>query len=99
MAVVVTDTFGRPWRRGQTDVAIGCSGIAPLLPYAGRRDRFGYALRVTEPAIVDEIAGAAELATGKLDGVPAAVVRGVRFTRGEGGIKSVIMPRRRDLFR
>lgn len=99
VAVVVTDTFGRPWRRGQTDVAIGCSGIAPLLPYAGRRDRFGYALRVTEPAIVDEIAGAAELATGKLDGVPAAVVRGVRFTRGEGGIKSVIMPRRRDLFR
>ncbi|MDE1858535.1 MAG: coenzyme F420-0:L-glutamate ligase [Thaumarchaeota archaeon] len=99
VAVVVTDTFGRPWRRGQTDVAIGCSGIVPLVSYAGRTDAYGYALRVTEPAVVDEIAGAAELATGKLDGIPAAVVRGVRFTRGEVGMKSMIMPRRRDLFR
>ncbi|MDG7010980.1 MAG: coenzyme F420-0:L-glutamate ligase [Nitrososphaerota archaeon] len=99
LAVVVTDTFGRPWRRGQTDVAIGCSGIVPLVRYAGRRDSYGYALRVTEPAVADEIAGAAELAAGKLDGVPAAVVRGVKYTRGEAGVKSVLMPRRRDLFR
>lgn len=99
VAVVVTDTFGRPWRRGQTDVAIGASGIVPLIRYAGKKDRFGYELRVTEPAVVDEIAGAAELAMGKLGGIPAAVVRGVSFTRGEVGMKSVIMPRSRDLFR
>jgi len=99
LAVVVTDTFGRPWRRGQTDVAIGCSGIAPLLPYAGRKDRYGYELRVTEPAIVDEIAGAAELATGKLTGIPASIVRGVEYERSEVGAKALIMPKGRDLFR
>ena len=99
LAVVVTDTFGRPWRRGQTDVAIGCSGIDPLVSFRGEVDGFGYALRVTEPAIVDEVAGAAELAMGKLDRIPAAVVRGVRYARGEGGVKSLIMLRERDLFR
>jgi coenzyme F420-0:L-glutamate ligase/coenzyme F420-1:gamma-L-glutamate ligase len=99
VAVVVTDTFGRPWRRGQTDVAIGCSGIEPLLRYRGRKDRFGYELRVTEPAVVDEIAGAAELAVGKLEGIPAAVVRGAKYVRGDSGAKALIMPRRRDLFR
>ena len=99
LAVVVSDTFGRPWRKGQTDVAIGCSGIAPLVPYAGKKDRFGYELRVTEPAVVDEIAGAAELAVGKLEGIPAAVVRGVNYRRGEAGLRSMIMPKSRDLFR
>jgi coenzyme F420-0:L-glutamate ligase/coenzyme F420-1:gamma-L-glutamate ligase len=99
LAVVVTDTFGRPWRRGQTDVAIGCSGIDPLVSLRGKVDRFGYALRVTEPAVVDEVAGAAELAMGKLDRVPVAVVRGVRYASGEGGVKSLIMQRERDLFR
>jgi len=99
LAVVITDTFGRPWRRGQTDVAIGCSGILPLRHYAGKKDKFGYQLRVTEPAIVDEIAGAAELAIGKLDGIPVAVVRGVRYVPGEARITSLIMPRGRDLFR
>ena len=99
LAVVVTDTFGRPWRRGQTDVAIGCSGIAPLVPYAGRRDSFGYELRVTEPSVVDELAGAAELVVGKLAGIPAAVVRGAEYAPGEAGIRSLIMPRDRDLFR
>ena len=99
LAVVVTDTFGRPWRRGQTDVAIGCSGVNPLVSFRGKVDRFGYALKVTEPAVVDEVAGAAELAMGKLDRVPVAVVRGVRYARGEGGVKSLIMQRERDLFR
>jgi len=99
LAVLVTDTFGRPWRKGQTDVAIGCSGIAPLISYAGRSDRFGYELRVTEPAVVDEIAGAAELAVGKLKGIPVAVVRGVEYTPGEGGVKSLLMEARQDLFR
>ena len=99
LAVVITDTFGRPWRVGQTDVAIGCSGIAPLVGYAGKRDRFGYELRVTEPSVVDEVAGAAELSTGKLAGIPAVVVRGVDYVASEAGVKSMVMPRERDLFR
>jgi coenzyme F420-0:L-glutamate ligase/coenzyme F420-1:gamma-L-glutamate ligase len=99
LAVLVTDTFGRPWRKGQTDVAIGCSGIDPLVSLRGKADRFGYALRVTEPAVADEVAGAAELVTGKLDRVPVAVVRGVRYARGDGGVRSLIMQRDRDLFR
>ena len=99
LAVVVTDTFGRPWRLGQTDVAIGCSGVLPLIDYAGRRDKFGYELRVTEPSVVDEIAGAAELAIGKLNGIPAAIVRGIEYVRGEEGVKGMLMPPERDLFR
>lgn len=99
LAVIVTDTFGRPWRRGQTDVAIGCSGIAPLFSYAGKEDKSGYRLRVTEPAVVDEIAGAAELVTGKLHDVPVAVVRGAMYTRAEEGARSIVMRARRDLFR
>jgi coenzyme F420-0:L-glutamate ligase/coenzyme F420-1:gamma-L-glutamate ligase len=99
LAVVVTDTFGRPWRKGQTDMAIGCSGVDPLVSFRGKADKFGYALRVTEPAVVDEVAGAAELSMGKLDRVPVAVVRGVRYARGEGGVKSLVMQRERDLFR
>jgi coenzyme F420-0:L-glutamate ligase/coenzyme F420-1:gamma-L-glutamate ligase len=99
LAVVITDTFGRPWRLGQTDVAIGCSGISPLFSYAGRMDEFGYELRVTEPAVVDEIAGAAELVMGKLSGIPAAVVRGVGYLKSETGLSSLLMDERRDLFR
>jgi coenzyme F420-0:L-glutamate ligase / coenzyme F420-1:gamma-L-glutamate ligase len=99
VALLVTDTFGRPWRRGQTDVAIGCSGIAPLYSYAGKRDKFGYALRVTEPAVVDELAGAAELTMGKLSGVPVALVRGAVYDRSEEGVRSMLMSRQRDLFR
>jgi len=99
VAVVVSDTFGRPWRLGQTDVAIGCSGILPLVRYRGRKDRFGYELRVTEPSVVDEIAGAAELVIGKLDGIPAALVRGAKYVRGEAGVRSMILPPGMDLFR
>lgn len=99
LAVVVSDTFGRPWRDGQTDVAIGCSGILPLVPYAGKKDKFGYELRVTEPSVADEVAGAAELVMGKLKGIPAAIVRGAEYVRGEAGVRSMIMPRERDLFR
>ena len=99
LAVVISDTFGRPWRVGQTDVAIGCSGILPLVPYAGKKDRFGYELRVTEPSVADEAAGAAELAIGKLTRIPAAIIRGVEYVRGDAGVRSMIMPRGRDLFR
>lgn len=99
LAVVITDTFGRPWRKGQTDIAIGCSGISPLFSYRGKTDRYGYELRVTEPAVVDEIAAAAELVTGKLSETPVALVRGVKYKRGDGGVKSMLMEREKDLFR
>jgi coenzyme F420-0:L-glutamate ligase / coenzyme F420-1:gamma-L-glutamate ligase len=99
LAVVITDTFGRPWRRGQTDVAIGCSGLDPLLSFRGKRDRYGYSLKVTEPAVADEVAGAAELVMGKLSGVPAAVVRGARYARGEKGAKDLVIEADKDLFR
>jgi len=99
LAVVISDTFGRPWRKGQTDVAIGSSGIAPLLSYRGRRDRFGYELRVTEPAVVDEIAGAAELVSGKLAGIPVTIVRGAEYVRNDSGVRALVMERKMDLFR
>ena len=99
LAVVITDTFGRPWRKGQTDAAIGCSGIAALNSYRGKRDKYGYHLRVTEPSVVDEIAAAAELVTGKLSDVPVALVRGVNYRRGEDGVRSMLMEREKDLFR
>lgn len=77
VAVVVSDTFGRPWRRGVTDVAIGCAGIAAVVDLRGSSDAFGRELQVTEVAIADEVASAAELVMGKASGVPAAIVRGV----------------------
>jgi coenzyme F420-0:L-glutamate ligase/coenzyme F420-1:gamma-L-glutamate ligase len=99
LAVIVTDTFGRPWREGQTDVAIGCSGIAPMEMLAGKKDSYGYVLKVTQPAIVDELAGAAELVTKKLSLVPVAIVRGVKYSRSELGAKSLVRKRSLDLFR
>jgi len=99
LAVIVTDTFGRPWREGQTDLAIGCSGIAPTQRLAGKRDPYGYVLRVTQPAVVDEVAAAAELVMKKLSLVPVAIVRGVEYRRGESGVSSMIRKSRLDLFR
>jgi len=99
LAVIVTDTFGRPWREGQTDLAIGCSGIAPTLRLAGKRDSYGYVLKVTQPAVVDEVASAAELVMKKLSLVPVAVVRGVEYQRGESGVRSIVRKSGLDLFR
>jgi coenzyme F420-0:L-glutamate ligase/coenzyme F420-1:gamma-L-glutamate ligase len=99
LAVVVSDTFGRPWREGHTDVAIGCSGIAPTQNLAGITDSYDYVLRVTEPAIVDEVAGVAELVMTKLSMIPVAIVRGVRYERAEAGVKSMIRKGSMDLFR
>ncbi len=98
VGVVVTDSFGRPWRAGTTDVALGVAGIRPLLDLAGQRDRAGYELRHTEIAVADEIAGAAELVMGKLDGVPGAVVRGLELA-GEGTAQELVISPERDLFR
>ncbi len=101
VAVIVSDTFGRVWRRGLTDVAIGCAGIAAVLDLRGTEDALGRELQVTEVAIVDELAGAADLVMGKATGAAAAVVRGVDarwFRRGD--VRSEIVRRpEEDLFR
>jgi coenzyme F420-0:L-glutamate ligase / coenzyme F420-1:gamma-L-glutamate ligase len=98
VGVVVTDSFGRPWRAGTTDVAIGVAGIRPLLDLAGQRDRVGYELRHTQIAVADEIAGAAELVMGKLGGIPGAIVRGLDLA-GDGTAQELVISRERDLFR
>jgi coenzyme F420-0:L-glutamate ligase/coenzyme F420-1:gamma-L-glutamate ligase len=98
VGVVVSDSFGRAWRRGTTDVALGVAGITALLDLSGQRDSAGYELHATEIAIADEIAGAAQLVMGKTDGIPAALVRGLAV-RGDGRGSDLVMPRERDLFR
>jgi coenzyme F420-0:L-glutamate ligase/coenzyme F420-1:gamma-L-glutamate ligase len=98
IGVIVSDSFGRPWRQGTTDVAIGLAGVRPLLDLKGVRDGVGYELHATVIAVADELAGAAELVLGKTDGVPAAVIRGVE-ARGEGSARELLMPPERDLFR
>ncbi|HVD49041.1 MAG TPA: coenzyme F420-0:L-glutamate ligase [Gaiellaceae bacterium] len=98
VGVIVSDSFGRAWRQGTTDVAIGLAGIRPLLDLKGVRDAAGYELHATVIAVADELAGAAELAMGKTDGVPAVVIRGVD-ARGEGSARELVMPPERDLFR
>ncbi|HSK17194.1 MAG TPA: coenzyme F420-0:L-glutamate ligase [Gaiellaceae bacterium] len=98
-AVIVSDSFGRPWRQGTTDVAIGVAGLSPLLDLRGTTDARGYELRSTLVAVADELAGAAELVMGKAAGVPAALVRGYAAPPGEGSARDLVMPPERDLFR
>ncbi|MFN0152901.1 MAG: coenzyme F420-0:L-glutamate ligase [Gaiella sp.] len=99
IAVVVSDSFGRAWRQGTTDVALGVAGFAPLRDLRGTRDASGRRLRGTVIAVADEIAGAAELVFGKARRVPAAIVRGVDLPAGDGTAAELVMPRERDLFR
>jgi coenzyme F420-0:L-glutamate ligase/coenzyme F420-1:gamma-L-glutamate ligase len=99
VAVVVTDTFGRPWRRGLVDVAIGMSGLAAVDDHRGRTDTHGNTLDVTEVAIVDELAAAADLVMGKATGVPAAIVRGLTVPAGDGRVADLVRPADEDLFR
>lgn len=99
MPVIISDTFGRPWRRGLTDVAIGVSGLEPILDLRGTRDWSGRELDVTEVAVADEIAAAADLVMGKASGIPAALVRGFEGSRGEGKASELIRPVEEDLFR
>ena len=97
VAVVVTDSFGRPFRQGTTDVAIGVAGFDPMLDLRGTTDRIGYELRSSRVAIADEIAAAADLARGKAEGGPAVVVRGLRL-RGEGTARDILIEHELDLF-
>ena len=97
--VVVSDSFGRAWRFGITDVAIGVSGMAPLADYRGQNDPHGYPMEASVLAVADELAAAAELVMGKTDGVPIAIVRGYAYGKDSGTGQDLLMPPERDMFR
>ena len=103
IAVIVSDSFGRPWRVGLTEVAIGVAGMRPLVDYRGRRDPHGYPLHATVDAVADELACAAGLVCGKLASTPACIIRGYAYIhenrRGSGGAQQMIRPAHQDLFR
>lgn len=98
-AVIISDSFGRPWRLGLTNVALGAAGLDPLEDYRGRRDPHGYSLHATVIAVADELAAAAGLALGKLRRTPAAVVSGFDYKRGEASARELLRPPEQDLFR
>jgi len=99
LGVIVSDTFGRAWRIGQVNVAIGVDGLRPIIDYRGSKDMFEYVLNVTQMAVADELASAAELVMKKSDRIPVVVIKGVDFTRGRGSAKDLIRPEEEDLFR
>jgi coenzyme F420-0:L-glutamate ligase/coenzyme F420-1:gamma-L-glutamate ligase len=99
LGVIISDTFGRPWRKGLTDVAIGISGLIAVLDLKGTKDWSGRELDVTEVAVADELAAASDLVMGKADGIPAALVRGYEGPRGEGRAADLVRPVDEDLFR
>lgn len=99
LAVIISDTFGRPWREGLTNVALGVAGIAPLIDYRGTTDAYGQLLRVTMIAVADELASAAELVMGKNDRVPVAIVRGLSYQAREASAKELLRAAENDLFR
>ena len=98
VAVIISDTFGRAWRKGQTNVAIGCSGIEPLSSYIGTTDSFGNDLMATEIAIIDELAAASELVMNKVDEVPVAIIRGYSYNFSEKGVNQIIRDADEDFF-
>ena len=99
VAVIIADTFGRPWREGLTNVAIGVAGMAALRDYIGEPDSAGRPLQATILAVADELASAAEIVMGKLDRIPAAIVRGLRIEMSDAGSKPLLRDPARDLFR
>lgn len=99
VAVIVSDSFGRPWREGLTEVAIGIAGMQPLIDYRGRRDSHGYRLHASVDAVADELACAAGLVCGKLAGTPACIIRGFAYRKGRGSARQLIRPAATDMFR
>jgi coenzyme F420-0:L-glutamate ligase/coenzyme F420-1:gamma-L-glutamate ligase len=99
LAVIVSDSFGRPWREGITDVAIGVAGMEPLADYRGETDPHGYPLEASVLAIADELAAAAELVMGKTEGIPLAIVRNYAYKPAPGTVRDLLMRPERDLFR
>jgi len=97
--VIVTDSFGRPWREGLTEVAIGAAGMRVFRDFCGRRDPYGYRLHSTLEAVADELACVSGLACGKLSRRPVCVIRGFPYQRGRGQARQIIRPAARDLFR
>ena len=98
-AVIITDTFGRPWREGHVNFAIGVAGMLPIVDYAGQVDPAGYEIKVTQMAVADELAAASELMHGKLSRMPVAVIRGYEYPRGSGTADELLRDPERDLFR
>jgi len=99
VAVIVTDTFGRPWRSGYTEVAIGVAGMLPIVDYVGQPDAQGREMRATWICVADELASAAELVTGKVSQVPAALIRGYKVPRGDGSARDMLRQAETDMFR
>lgn len=99
VAVIIADSFGRPWRNGIVNVAIGVAGLAPLIDYRGQVDDFGRTMQVSVLAVADELASAAELVMGKVSRCPMALIRGYQFTRHEGSARELVMDPTTDMFR
>jgi coenzyme F420-0:L-glutamate ligase/coenzyme F420-1:gamma-L-glutamate ligase len=99
LGIIIADTFGRPWREGLTNIAIGVAGLEPIKSYLGEKDPAGHVLQATIIALADELAGAAEPVMGKLDRVPVAIVRGLNWQRGDSGSRALLRDPARDLFR
>jgi coenzyme F420-0:L-glutamate ligase / coenzyme F420-1:gamma-L-glutamate ligase len=99
VAVVISDSFGRAWRHGITDVAIGVAGMDPVADYRGLNDPYGYPMEASVLAVADELAAAAELVMGKTDGIPLAIVRGYSYSPDSGNARELLMPPDRDMFR
>jgi coenzyme F420-0:L-glutamate ligase/coenzyme F420-1:gamma-L-glutamate ligase len=100
VAIIISDTMGRPWRNGLTDVALGCAGIGPMRDHRGETDAYGNELHITQMAVVDELAAAGELVKGKIDQVPVAVVRGLisATADGPGVVPTLVRSADQDLF-
>lgn len=99
VAVIISDTFGRPWREGLVNVAIGVAGLSPLVDHRGRLDQYGRRLQATTIAVADELASAAELVMGKTAGVPVALIKGARYEAADGSARELVRPASQDLFR
>jgi len=99
LAIIIADTFGRPWREGLVNVAVGLAGLEPIVSYLGQLDPAGHVLQATILALADELAGAAEPVMGKLDRVPVAIIRGLDWPRGDGSSRALLRDPARDLFR
>jgi len=99
IAIIISDTWGRPWRNGQVNMAIGSAGIEPIVDYRGQHDPYGYQLQASEIAVADELASAAELVMGKTERIPAALIRGYKYTPSTGDARSLLRDPTTDMFR
>ena len=99
IAVIISDTWGRPWRSGQVNMAIGVSGMEAIVDYRGQYDHYGYELHASVLAVADELASAAELVMGKIDHIPVALIRGYTYIPGEGNAKTLLRDPTTDMFR